>query len=30
MVVDGRFKGGWISRAYGKPDEGVDALHRVA
>ena len=26
MVVDGRFKGGWITRAYGKPDEGVEAL----
>ena len=22
MVVDGRFKGGWITRAYGKPDRG--------
>ena len=26
IVVDGRFKGGWITRAYGKPDEGVEAL----
>ena len=26
MVVDGRFKGGWITRAYGQPDKGVDAL----
>jgi formiminoglutamase len=26
MVVDGRFKGGWITRAHGKPNEGVDAL----
>jgi N-formylglutamate deformylase len=26
MVVDGRFKGGWITRAYGKPHEGVEAL----
>jgi formiminoglutamase len=26
MVVDGRFKGGWITRAYGKPNEGVEAL----
>ena len=26
MVVDGRFKGGWITRTFGKPDEGVDAL----
>jgi len=25
-VVDGRFKGGWITRAYGKPAEGVEAL----
>jgi N-formylglutamate deformylase len=25
-VVDGRFKGGWITRAYGKPVEGVEAL----
>jgi N-formylglutamate deformylase len=26
VVVDGRFKGGWITRAYGKPTEGVEAL----
>jgi N-formylglutamate deformylase len=26
MIVDGRFKGGWITRAYGKPAEGVEAL----
>jgi N-formylglutamate deformylase len=26
MVLDGRFKGGWITRAYGKPGEGVEAL----
>jgi N-formylglutamate deformylase len=26
MVVDGRFKGGWITRAFGKPSEGVEAL----
>jgi formiminoglutamase len=26
LVVDGRFKGGWITRAYGKPNEGVEAL----
>ena len=25
-VVDGRFKGGWITRAFGKPNEGVQAL----
>jgi N-formylglutamate deformylase len=25
-VIDGRFKGGWITRAYGKPEEGVEAL----
>jgi N-formylglutamate deformylase len=25
-VVDGRFKGGWITRAYGKPGERVEAL----
>jgi N-formylglutamate deformylase len=25
-VVDGRFKGGWITRAYGKPGQGVEAL----
>jgi N-formylglutamate deformylase len=26
MVIDERFKGGWITRAYGKPGEGVEAL----
>jgi N-formylglutamate deformylase len=26
FVVDGRFKGGWITRAFGKPHEGVHAL----
>jgi formiminoglutamase len=25
-VTDGRFKGGWITRAFGKPIEGVEAL----
>jgi formiminoglutamase len=25
-VVDGRFKGGWITRAHGRPREGVHAL----
>jgi N-formylglutamate deformylase len=25
-VVDGRFKGGWITRAYGRPSKGVEAL----
>jgi len=25
-IVDGRFKGGWITRVYGKPGEGVEAL----
>ena len=25
-VVDGRFKGGWITRAYGKPGEGAEAV----
>jgi N-formylglutamate deformylase len=25
-VVDGRFKGGWITRAHGKPGDGVEAL----
>ena len=25
-VVDGRFKGGWITRAHGKPSEGVEAM----
>ena len=26
MVIDGRFKGGWITRAYGRPQEGVEAV----
>ncbi len=25
-VVDGRFRGGWITRHYGRPDEGVHAV----
>ncbi len=25
-VVDGRFKGGWITRTYGRPQDGVHAL----
>lgn len=25
-VVDGRFKGGWITRAYGRPETGVHAI----
>jgi N-formylglutamate deformylase len=25
-VVDGRFRGGWITRRYGKPDEGIEAV----
>jgi N-formylglutamate deformylase len=25
-IVDGRFKGGWITRAYGHPSEGVQAV----
>jgi N-formylglutamate deformylase len=25
-IVDGRFKGGWITRAHGRPGEGVHAL----
>ncbi|MCE1237326.1 MAG: N-formylglutamate deformylase [Hyphomicrobiales bacterium] len=25
-VVDGRFKGGWITRAYGRPTDGVHAI----
>ncbi len=25
-VIDGRFKGGWITRSYGKPGEGVEAI----
>jgi formiminoglutamase len=26
FVADGRFKGGWITRRYGRPEEGVQAL----
>jgi N-formylglutamate deformylase len=26
MAADGRFKGGWITRTYGRPGEGVEAL----
>jgi N-formylglutamate deformylase len=26
FIVDGRFRGGWITRAYGRPSEGVEAL----
>ena len=26
FVVDGRFKGGWITRGFGRPDEGVEAV----
>jgi N-formylglutamate deformylase len=26
FVVDGRFKGGWITRSFGKPEEGVEAV----
>jgi len=26
FVVDGRFRGGWITRHYGKPGEGVEAV----
>lgn len=26
FVVDGRFKGGYITRHYGKPEQGVDAI----
>jgi N-formylglutamate deformylase len=26
FIVDGRFKGGWITRAYGRASEGVDAV----
>ncbi len=26
FVVDGRFRGGWITRTYGRPDEGVEAV----
>lgn len=25
-VVDGRFKGGWITRSFGRPDDGVEAV----
>jgi N-formylglutamate deformylase len=25
-VVDGRFKGGWITRVFGKPNDGVEAV----
>lgn len=25
-IVDGRFKGGWITRAHGRPSEGVEAV----
>jgi N-formylglutamate deformylase len=25
-ILDGRFKGGWITRAYGRPSEGVEAV----
>ncbi len=25
-MVDGRFKGGWITRAFGRPSEGVEAV----
>ena len=25
-MIDGRFKGGWITRAYGKPRDGVEAI----
>jgi formiminoglutamase len=25
-VVDGRFKGGWITRSFGRPQEGVEAI----
>jgi formiminoglutamase len=26
FVVNGRFKGGWITRRYGRPEKGVHAL----
>jgi len=26
FVVDGRFKGGWITRSFGRPDAGVEAV----
>jgi len=25
-VVDGRFKGGWIARTYGRPADGIHAV----
>jgi formiminoglutamase len=25
-VVDGRFKGGWINRTYGRPMDGIHAV----
>ena len=25
-IIDGRFKGGWITRAYGRPSQGVEAV----
>jgi N-formylglutamate deformylase len=25
-IIDGRFKGGWITRAFGRPSEGVEAV----
>jgi N-formylglutamate deformylase len=25
-MIDGRFKGGWITRAYGRPSQGVEAV----
>ena len=26
FVVDGRFKGGWITRDFGRPESGVEAV----
>ena len=26
FVVDGRFKGGYITRHYGRPERGIDAI----
>ena len=26
FVLDGRFKGGWITRSFGRPQEGVEAV----
>ena len=26
MVVDGRFRGGWTTRHYGRPDDGIHAI----